>query len=480
MRSALAGLLIVTCCLFARSDDTEVTNETLLDRAHSSIASLPQNVRLDALADLVGVAAKVNSSHVAEWISEVDRIAAAEPDPCRAVRYRGLMTEIVSARNPEAALQRLRSSSGPCNSFTGSLVAGHVFRAMFAKYRLQSIDEIIQAADSLGSLGYYPYSGVASIYKQAATGDRVAATRMFLQAILSYKNAPALEWRVHSSFLKLVQEARDCAPREALQEAVQLAFSRMSEKKENSDTGAQQLTLTKDAGPQAHTERDDAISQLYAVALAVDPSFAKRVLEHWPQAAAQPASNEGFVAGVAMAPGSKGMPKSAQRFLEIQQARQRLANVSSLKDLQSVAMAPALEVAVLADRASSQCSKHSSAGKDFLAAADTALRKVEDPEERLSGAAYVGAAATDCKEPEIAGHAIEVAFTAGLPLIREQAQQADFVLTRSSTYSRLRRAVVAVGSDRHLALPYIDKLQNNDELQARLLVAIVESSAQSN
>jgi len=440
------------------------------------MVSLAPTPRLDALAELVDVAARSNDPHVRDWMEEVDRMAAAEADPCLAGEYRGQMTEILNRRDPDAALQRLRNSSGGCNSSAGPFVAGQVFRAMFAKYRLQSIDGIMQAADRLGSLGQYPYSGISSIYKQIADQDKVAAARMFLQATLNYRNAPELEWAVHTSFLSLVQQANDSVSRESLLEAVQLAVNRMSEKKDNSDAGARQLTLTREAGLRSHTERDDAVSQLHRVALAIDPLVAKRVLEHWPEAAAKPARDEGFVAGVGMLPGTTGIPKTAQRFLEIQQAQQRLAN-SPLRALQESTASAGVKVAMLANRASFECEKDLDAGRDFLQAADITIGKIADPEERLDATIYVAEAAMRCKATKIAASALENAFSTGLRLIREQAEQTDFELTRSDTYFQLRRTVLAVGVDRQLVLPYIDKLQN-DELRARLLTAIVESALQ--
>jgi hypothetical protein len=204
-----------------------VTVAAVLETAHQTLASLPSEVRIDALADLVVVANRTKDPHATEWLTEVDQLAESENNPCTRARYQAKMTEVVNSRDPRAALDRLTRTNSTCSSAFAT-VASIVFPAVLKLCATQCTDDVAAAADHLGDLGNYPFAAVLALFQQLRFGEP-AANRLLVNALSQYKNAPVLSWRAHGDFLALVDRGRASAPNAVMVEAVSTAIRRISD-----------------------------------------------------------------------------------------------------------------------------------------------------------------------------------------------------------------------------------------------------------
>jgi len=479
MKKSIAISLFTCCALGLGLSQTVASRNSkadtvgvpqVLDTAHNILASASPEVRIDVLADMVVIANRTKDPHTKEWLEEVERLAERDSDSCRRTRYQARMIEIVYARDPRAALDKLARTDSACPAPLSS-VAAVVFPAVFKLCAAECLEDMISTADHLGRLGSYPFVAMLALGQQLKNGEP-AANRVFMEALSGYKNVSVLNWSAHRSFLVLVERERTSVSKPAVVEAITAAIMRI--KDETTDAGLQHVTLAQNEGAQLYSDRDVVVSELYRLAESVDAGLAKKVIERWPDAPNIKVDESKMTAGVAT--GGKGpLPKSAQLFLEIAQAKGRLAD-SGVTGVQNSGLTAPARVALLAWRASEAFSKDQTSASAFLNAAADGLDKLDDPLSKVLTAPYVVDAAIKCGDPNVASKAAQLQFDAALPLLRELQADKPTPLTQTPLYWPLRQTVKAL-RDLPLAIACIKDIRD-DELRARLLVAAAESLSQ--
>ncbi len=449
------------------SQDGSAGVEQALQLAHRSLASVPDDARIDALAELVTVASRTKNPHTKEWLTEVDQLAQRDNDLCRQARYQARMIQVINNGDPRAALDRLAQSDSTCPDAL-STVASRVFPAMYKQCAARCADALAATADHLGQLGSYPFGAVYALSEQLKAGEP-AASLMFMRALAAYRNSSVLSWRAHRDFLALVERQRTYVPRPAVVEAVSAAINRISS--ERTDTGLQHLRLAGKEGAQVYNDRDDVVSELYRLAAAVDDGLAKQVVERWPNAPKIKIDNSKMTAGVST--GNAGpLPKSAQLFLEVEQAKQHLAD-SDLASLRSSGLTAPARVAMLAWRASNAFSVDQLSAAAFLKAAADGLDKLDERMSQVLTAPYVVEAAVACGDLELASKIAQLQFGTAMALLREIRGEKPMPVSQTPVYFPLRDTIIAL-RDLPLAITCLGAIEDN-ELKARLLVAAAES-----
>jgi hypothetical protein len=479
MKRSIA-LAVFTCSLVglglaqtgaSPSTQTDASNvPQLLEMAHNLLQSVPPETRIDALADLVVVANRTKDLRADTWLGEVERLAERDTDPCRRARYQARMIEVVNTRDPRAALERLRRTDATCPDPLSS-AATVVFLAAFKMCAAECVEDLTGTADHLGQLGSYPFSAVAALGQQVKAGEPTA-TRLFMNAVSAYKNASTLNWRAHRSFLSLVERQRNSVAKPAVVEAVSAAIARIGDS--HADAGLQHVMLAENETARQYTDHDIAISELYRLAEAVDDGLAKKVVERWPDAPRIKIDDSKMTSGVAIG-GEGPLPKSAQLYLEIEQAKRGFAD-SSATDIQKSGFSGTATIALLAWRASVTFPKDHASALQYLESAADRFGRLDDRMSKVLAAPYLVEAAVTCGDMKIASSTAQLQFDSALRLLRELQAEKPTPITQTPLFWSLRQTVKAL-RDIPSVLACLQGVQD-DELRARLIIAATDSVSQ--
>lgn len=450
------------------SASNRVDTADLLETAHGLLVSVPADIRIDALAELVTVASKTKNPHTNEWLQEVEQLAEIQNDSCRRARYQARIIEVVNASNSGAALKRLAQANNACSEPLAN-AAATVFGAAIKECGGKCIDDVLAAAEHLGQLGSYPFTAMVSVAQQVGT-EGEAARRIFMTTLSHYKRASNPSWRAHRSFLSFVERHRSSVSREVVIDAVSLAITRIRDQRDGA--GLQYVSVLESGATRQHSDRDGVLRQLYGLAKNVDENLANKVIEQWPDVARHsPPADAKASAGVAVG-GSNPLPRSAELTLGVERLKPRLGDVSA-DEIKNFPVDVATRIALLSLRASQVFQKDPAAASRLLGSAARELDKLEDRMEQVLVAPYLVEAAVKCEDSTIASKTAELQFDNALTLLRELRREKATPLIQTPVYWPLKQTVMALRS-RELAMPPIDGVRD-DELKSRLLVALAES-----
>lgn len=398
--------------------------ETILERAHLAMASLPPEERSTALAGLTGVAADYKSPHLREWAEELFQSAnslSGEAKRRTQAAAVNAMTQLDPARAAAMLSQMEPDEIGDADNHPTpayrAMAAQRLIEVVSFRFKEASVPVIRQIANSLGQSGGYPYAAIGDVLGRMGKANPETSESLYRDALAAYRQDSSPD--ADQDFARFLMPLTTVVARPSLKEGYDLLVRNILE---HGDSGAP-VQFSSGA---TMTRGEYQLRQLLPVLRSVDPELAAELPRDHPNLARAstgtpvPASQvhmrnvEAANDRQAAALGHIGDSSDAERGAEL---------LLHSDDPKMLAQAmPDVEVRAIAFAQAAQMERNHDVAKarSYLQQGFSLAGQLDDPHAHLRALSEIAWSADAVPDMQIRRQAIQEAFPIAERLVRDE------------------------------------------------------------